>query len=211
MHLASATRQWLPGDLLETVHRGGSRFVDTHASERFLFLDVEGDAERLLNGLLASSTPPGHASSGPPHGEDTATAVLTAMMESAEHCQDDAQAEREARYLLEWAGSRAAFVVPIDSMQELVFSGRVAVGRSLDTNLVLRDPSVSRLHAWIERSTDGALWLHDTGSKNGCWVNGERIKGRVELVPGDHVRFGRISALVCTAAALSTALHIDRG
>jgi YD repeat-containing protein len=73
--------------------------------------------------------------------------------------------------------------VPIDKQ-------KIALGRSSDTDVVLNGEGVSRRHAEIEFTADGPI-LRDLGSKNGTYVNGEKIDGPVKLEPGDVVRLGR--------------------
>ncbi len=67
----------------------------------------------------------------------------------------------------------------------------VAIGRRADSDVVLAgDQEVSRLHAQLERI--GRDWtLVDEGlSRNGSWVNGERVQGRRRLRDGDRLCFG---------------------
>ncbi|MBB3048300.1 pSer/pThr/pTyr-binding forkhead associated (FHA) protein [Litorivivens lipolytica] len=61
------------------------------------------------------------------------------------------------------------------------------VGRERQCNLVLTEPHVSRKHATFLVKED-KLYLQDTGSANGTFVNGQRITVTV-LKPGDLVRF----------------------
>ena len=66
-------------------------------------------------------------------------------------------------------------------------------------NVIGRDdlgtPDVSRHHARID--VDGPrVWIEDLGSKNGTFVNGERIRRRVALNEGDQIVFGRTRAIV---------------
>jgi adenylate cyclase len=85
-------------------------------------------------------------------------------------------------------------------MLELVFhspSGRapfpltgapVRIGRDVDCDLFLEDPSVSRQHAEIRR--DGGDWvLRDLGSTNGVLLNGEVVR-EAPLRAGDQLRLG---------------------
>jgi DNA-binding CsgD family transcriptional regulator len=70
-------------------------------------------------------------------------------------------------------------------------SERVTVGRGDEVDVQLTaDERVSRLHAEIERI--GGVWtVSDDGlSRNGSFVNGERITGRRRLADGDELRFG---------------------
>jgi len=62
------------------------------------------------------------------------------------------------------------------------------IGRA-DCDILLIDPEVSRRHAAI-RSVNGGVAVEDLDSKNGTWVNEERITGIKELKPGDRIRFG---------------------
>jgi hypothetical protein len=70
--------------------------------------------------------------------------------------------------------------------------GRFEIGRSVECNLVLDDPSVSRLHASIIRN-DAGLFLEDRGSRNGCALNGKRVTGTVPLTNGDEITIGHQS------------------
>jgi pSer/pThr/pTyr-binding forkhead associated (FHA) protein len=73
-------------------------------------------------------------------------------------------------------------------------AGRVTVGRNASNDVALTwDEEVSRLHAELERL--GGEWiLTDEGlSRNGSFVNGERVDGRRRLRDGDVIRIGRTS------------------
>ncbi len=78
--------------------------------------------------------------------------------------------------------------------QEVVLSpdnARVTVGRSPQADIPLTwDDEVSRLHAAIEWM--GTHWtiLDDGLSRNGTYVNGERLAGRRRLRAGDRIRIG---------------------
>jgi pSer/pThr/pTyr-binding forkhead associated (FHA) protein len=69
--------------------------------------------------------------------------------------------------------------------------GRLSVGRSDEADVSLAsDREVSRVHAELEQV--GAEWtLADDGlSRNGSFVNGERVVGRRRLRDGDALQFG---------------------
>lgn len=73
-------------------------------------------------------------------------------------------------------------------------AGRVTIGRNPSNDVALTwDEEVSRLHAEIEPL--GGEWiLTDEGlSRNGSFVNGERVDGRRRLRDGDVIRIGRTS------------------
>jgi len=70
----------------------------------------------------------------------------------------------------------------------------VNIGRGDYNDLVIADPSVSTMHAKLQRRED--VWiLSDLGSTNGTFVEGERLKGEVPLSPGTTLRFGDVIAL----------------
>ena len=62
---------------------------------------------------------------------------------------------------------------------------RLLVGRGPDTDLQLIDEKVSREHCVFERLGDGVV-LKDLGSRNGTWVNGERLAAPRTLASGDQ-------------------------
>jgi pSer/pThr/pTyr-binding forkhead associated (FHA) protein len=66
-----------------------------------------------------------------------------------------------------------------------------SVGRRPPADLLLDwDDRVSRLHAQFERVQDGWEVVDDGLSRNGTFVNEERLSGRCRLKDGDAVRFG---------------------
>ena len=70
--------------------------------------------------------------------------------------------------------------------------GRVTVGRSLASDVVLSwDEDVSRVHADLQRMGDEWVLVDDGLSRNGTYLNGERIDGRRMLRDGDEMRFGQ--------------------
>ncbi|MFD4366588.1 FHA domain-containing protein [Rhodococcus sp. NPDC058521] len=71
-------------------------------------------------------------------------------------------------------------------------SPRLTVGRSPRSGVPLTsDDEVSRLHAVIECVDTQWTILDDGLSRNGTFVNGDRIAGRRRLRDGDCVRIGR--------------------
>jgi pSer/pThr/pTyr-binding forkhead associated (FHA) protein len=67
----------------------------------------------------------------------------------------------------------------------------VTVGRSLTADVVLSwDDDVSRVHAELQRIGGEWVLVDDGLSRNGSFVNGERIEGRRMLKDGDELRFG---------------------
>jgi DNA-binding CsgD family transcriptional regulator len=71
---------------------------------------------------------------------------------------------------------------------------RVTVGTLESNDLVVDGDGVSRVHAAFERF--GEAWcVRDLGSRNGTFVNGERIIGERALHSGDEILLGRLRLL----------------
>jgi pSer/pThr/pTyr-binding forkhead associated (FHA) protein len=70
----------------------------------------------------------------------------------------------------------------------------VNIGRGDYNDIVIGDPSVSTMHAKLQRRE--AIWiLTDLGSTNGTFVEGEPLSGEMPLSPGTILRFGDVIAL----------------
>ncbi len=65
--------------------------------------------------------------------------------------------------------------------------GLNSIGRMPDNDVVISDGSVSRRHCAIVVHAGGGCELHDTASKNGTFLNGQRINGPTRLVAGDEI------------------------
>ena len=72
------------------------------------------------------------------------------------------------------------------------FPDRITIGRTSNNDVVIVDPSVSRLHAYVRQA--GGWMVADAGSKNGSWLDGVVLEPRREaaLPPGAMVRFGDV-------------------
>jgi DNA-binding NtrC family response regulator len=89
-----------------------------------------------------------------------------------------------------FAGGTACFdPIPIAEM-------RLVIGRGEGCHLRLDDARASRNHAEIELARDHLL-LNDLGSRNGTFVDGERLAGPMPLEDGAVVAIGNTIFLVC--------------
>lgn len=81
-----------------------------------------------------------------------------------------------------------------DEQQLFIFEPglmHASVGRRHSADLPLDwDDEVSRIHAQFERVEEDWTVVDDGLSRNGTFVNGERLSGRRRLADGDSVRFG---------------------
>ena len=87
-----------------------------------------------------------------------------------------------------------------DGKQTLVeLSGdEFTVGRREDNDLALPwDQEVSRLHAELHRVKGDWTVVDDGLSRNGTFLNGERIRGRHRLRDGDRLCFGETIVAYC--------------
>jgi Protein of unknown function (DUF3662)/Inner membrane component of T3SS, cytoplasmic domain len=74
----------------------------------------------------------------------------------------------------------------------LLDRAELTIGRRLDQDIVIDDPSVSRSHARIY-VTAGSVAVEDAGSTNGTAVNGRRLAGgRVPVRDGDRLQIGSV-------------------
>ncbi len=65
---------------------------------------------------------------------------------------------------------------------------KIALGRGLNVDLTIPDRLSSRFHCSIEFKNN-AWYISDLKSRNGTFVNGERIQ-EAQLSPGDRIRIG---------------------
>jgi hypothetical protein len=77
-----------------------------------------------------------------------------------------------------------------DSVWPLL-DAEATMGRAPSNAIVVQDGSVSSKHARIVRGADG-FYLEDLQSRNGTFVNGEKVTDRRRLEDGDLIRLGKI-------------------
>ncbi len=84
--------------------------------------------------------------------------------------------------------------------QDFSIEREVTAGRAADNDIVLSDADVSSYHAHLAPK-DGGIEVTDSNSRNGTFVNGERLTGARILHPGDELRFGNRVTLVAESSA----------
>jgi hypothetical protein len=82
------------------------------------------------------------------------------------------------------AGGTYTLVSLADGRRHPLRVGINAIGRSSQNDLVLQPIYISRRHCVVLVHATGGCEVYDTASRNGTWVNRQRI-GRVALLPGD--------------------------
>ena len=63
------------------------------------------------------------------------------------------------------------------------------IGRSPQADVVIDEPSLSRVHAAVKMSADGDLSVEDLGSTNGVFMGGMKIR-KHQLKNGDVILVG---------------------
>jgi pSer/pThr/pTyr-binding forkhead associated (FHA) protein len=88
-------------------------------------------------------------------------------------------------------------VFPVRKTERSLIARFYAVGQTRNNDVVIRDVSVSKFHAFFQDADDGGFLLQDARSTNGTFVNGIRVPRQgqgdpVKLQAGDQVRFGTV-------------------
>jgi hypothetical protein len=107
-----------------------------------------------------------------------------------------------------WEFSGALQMAPLVKAPNSPYPERISVGRARNCDVVLRHPSVSKLHAHVSLE-DGRWMLRDNGSHNGTTVGTMPLlpDKPVHLQSGDLVTFGAFTARVVDAAELYQVLN----
>jgi pSer/pThr/pTyr-binding forkhead associated (FHA) protein len=113
-------------------------------------------------------------------------------------------ADGAARFDAATRGSTFLVYRDADGRQRIVGldDPEVTVGRDPGLEVSLAwDTEVSRVHAQILRLGSQWVVVDDGLSRNGTWVNGQRVNGRRRLVDGDSLRFGNTLVGFSSASA----------
>jgi DNA-binding CsgD family transcriptional regulator len=81
------------------------------------------------------------------------------------------------------------FVIQLGDHDLLLTPGLWRIGRDAACEIRIDDESISRRHASLRVSAN-SVEITDHGSRNGVRVNGKRVYGTSEIVPGDEVEVG---------------------
>ncbi|WP_236654767.1 FHA domain-containing protein, partial [Streptacidiphilus anmyonensis] len=101
------------------------------------------------------------------------------------------------------AGSSAALHVvagPDAGGIHLLHPGRVVVGRSVEADVPVDDPDVSRFHLALDVAEDGRVTVSDSGSTNGTVLEGSPVGAEPRAVaPGTLIELGESALRVVPA------------
>jgi two-component system, cell cycle response regulator len=88
-------------------------------------------------------------------------------------------------FVLKGPEQGAVFSVPASGL---------VIGRERKLDVSLTENTVSRAHARLCFDGDGA-YVEDLSSRNGTFVNDQRVDGRMRLNDGDHLRVGDVTII----------------
>ena len=103
-------------------------------------------------------------------------------------------------------------IYPLIKKPGAPFADMITVGRTANNDVVLKDITVSRFHAFFHQKA--AQWVVcDAGSKNGTFLHGDQLEARHEreVKSGDSVRIGDITTTFYTAEDLYDLIRPDEG
>jgi DNA-binding CsgD family transcriptional regulator len=126
------------------------------------------------------------APAGRPYAQPMHALPRTLRAVSAGELQERLDAARRDRpFVLYRDGDEQQHIVLLDGAE------RLTIGRQSTSDVPLPwDTAVSRVHATLERVGEEWTLLDDGSSRNGSFLNGERVHGRRRLKDGDLIRVG---------------------
>lgn len=170
---------------------GRPAFIESFKDTSFLVVTVPDDEVHAALELAATDTEPPL--------EDHEPSTFSAHYADLARPRGDRFDARELRRLLL---ESKLFVLPLRKRKsaDRPFPNRVTVGRASNNDIVIRDSSLSRFHAWFEKDATDQFLVGDARSKNGTTVGGEALKPLQTAYVGDGtaVSFGSIGAHVCS-------------
>jgi hypothetical protein len=109
-------------------------------------------------------------------------------------CSNELVPAVTAEQMLPESVSQRTFIATLtadDGTMHPILEDESTIGRTPDNMVRVPDGSVSAKHARILSTADG-YEIEDRGSRNGTFLNSERITGRRALADGDLVRLGKV-------------------
>jgi pSer/pThr/pTyr-binding forkhead associated (FHA) protein len=190
------------------VARERQRFCYRCGHELTAYYDRIDSENRQASGELGPQPPTETvAAASTPEGEDAEqTSILGA--EGGEHMEITLETARP-NLIPEQKATLRVLLPTGDVFDREITRIETQMGKGPRNDMVITDPAVSATHAMI-RVEDGAYVISDLGSRNGTYVNGERIAEPRRLQHGDVIGIGlskltfRLSGYSETGAIQST-------
>jgi len=93
--------------------------------------------------------------------------------------------------------------------QTWTLANDIVIGRDITCDITIPDRQVSRRHAQIKISDGGSVEVVDLDSKNGIYVNGERIVGTAVLNDGDAIKIALIQEIIYVSSDATIPLQVS--
>lgn len=97
-----------------------------------------------------------------------------------------------------------AVVGPLAGRSFPITAEGISLGRDPENTVRIEGPNVSRQHARVLLH-NGAVWVQDAGSRNGVFVNGQRVADHKQVKAGDRIGLGEHVFEVVVPAATGPA------
>jgi hypothetical protein len=104
--------------------------------------------------------------------------------------------------------SRRLLIINPDQCIEVQFDQQITIGRDVFNSLSLQDPELSRSHAIIFEQ-DEEMIVKDLNSRNGIFVNGERVTEGL-LDPGDEIIMGSTVMIYDPSETLDLGMQLSK-
>jgi len=94
-------------------------------------------------------------------------------------------------------GAPDFLIFPVKQTGRSPFPFFISVGRTDNNDIVIRDASLSKFHAYFKHEDGGGFLIQDGGSSNGTFVDDIKVPKKeegepLEIKSGARLRFGRI-------------------
>lgn len=89
------------------------------------------------------------------------------------------------------ASANSESVTNTNILEKFKFKNIISIGRNSDNDVVLNHPSISRVHATIEKKSQNEFVIVDQNSTNGTYVRGKKLVGSLQINKNDTIIIGR--------------------
>jgi hypothetical protein len=191
-----------PSGILTEASGSLERFVARHGDTQLLLVKLSAGLETLQGGLSAmeGSQLRRVQPSVRVMGFETQS-LSEEQLQDLELDLPDAGQELVRIDRLRWLFRQERYhVLPLRKRtDDATFLDRISLGRATNKDIVLRHPTVSKFHAWMEMGDTGELCVADSDSTNGSTLNGKPLspKELTQVQPGDRLRFGSVECVTC--------------
>ncbi|MEM9694136.1 MAG: FHA domain-containing protein [Myxococcota bacterium] len=203
-----------PGELAALARNlDRAQFTASFGHEKLALVGIENHEPELHEHLLACVH--GDRRTWYPRNESTGTGTALAVGVSAPEVQAQLStlpAPFDGGELQRVLASRH-YVMPVRKRDHEPWVRSdpelITVGRSRNNDIVLYDPSVSKVHAFLEHDDRDRLYVADQGSTNFTRVRGRIIEAdqTVNFALGDPVQFGDVVLRIIGPETLWDALN----